>query len=107
MAGNFRRDGFASIDNQGSRLNYLSSLLPTNSISNDLKSYNNGLPPVEDKKYLGVVLKQSTDKYEILQKERNKRANEENFWPRSYDYIIFRDLVNSMLNSQVTPIKIL
>lgn len=87
LAGNFQREGFASIDNQGSRTNYLSSLLPINSISNDPKSYKNGLPPVEEKKYLGVVPKQSTDKYEILQKERNLKAHEEKIWLKSYDYI--------------------
>lgn len=87
LAGNFQRDGFSSIDNQGSRPNYLSSLLPINSTSNDPKSYKNGLPPVEEKKYLGVVPKQSTDKYEILQKERNLRAHEERIWLKSYDYV--------------------
>ncbi|ODV76889.1 catalase-domain-containing protein [Suhomyces tanzawaensis NRRL Y-17324] len=87
LAGNFQRDGAASIDGQGFRPNYLSSILPLNSVSNDPKTFTNGLPQVEDAKYVGVVQAKDTDKYTILQKERAKRAHEEAIWLKSYDYI--------------------
>lgn len=87
LAGNFQRDGLASFDNQGFKPNYLSSTLPIKSVSNDATKYSNGLPPIEEKKYLGVVSKKAEDKYTILQAERAKKAHEEKIWLKSYDYI--------------------
>ncbi|CUM67110.1 uncharacterized protein PRCAT00004799001 [Priceomyces carsonii] len=87
MAGNFQRDGFAAYENQGVRPNYISSLSPINATSENPKDYKNGLPPVVDSKFLGVVPKESEDKFEILQKERSKKAHEEKIWLKSYDYI--------------------
>lgn len=86
-AGNLQRDGFAAFDNQESRQDYLSTQLPLNSVSSDVKSYVNGLPSVEDGKFVGVVSQEGLDKFTILQQERAKRAHEEAIWLNSYDYI--------------------
>ncbi|CCE83746.1 Piso0_004332 [Millerozyma farinosa CBS 7064] len=87
LAGNFQRDGSAAYDNQGARPNYLSSVVPINSVSDDSSKTVNGLQPVIENKFLGVVPQQAVDKYTILQAERNKRAHEEKIWLKSYDYI--------------------
>lgn len=87
LAGNFQRDGLAAYNNQGARPNYLSSVVPINSVSDDPSKTVNGLQPVIENKFLGIVPQQAVDKYTILQAERNKRAHEEKIWLKSYDYI--------------------
>lgn len=86
-AGNFQRDGAFAVDNQEFRPDYLSTQLPLNSVANEPEKYVNGLPPVEEKKFVGVVPQESLDKFTILQKENAKRAHEEAIWLKSYDYI--------------------
>lgn len=76
-----------SVVSQGARPNYLSTAKPINSINNDPKTFNEGLPSVDKGKFVGVVPKVSTDKYEILQKARLIKEHEEKIWLKSYDYI--------------------
>lgn len=87
LAGNFQREGFTNVVSQGARPNYLSTAMPINSINNDPKSFKEGVPSVDAAKFVGVVPKTSTDKYEILQKERLIKQHEEKIWLKSYDYV--------------------
>lgn len=87
LAGNFQRDGFATIDNQGARPNYISTVNPIHSISDNPETYREGLAPIDEGKFTGVVPKDLTYKYTILQAERAKKAHEEKIWLKSFDYI--------------------
>lgn len=85
LAGNFQRDGPATIDNQGFRPNYLSTILPLNSAEigpdGEMKTGLNG-------KFVGTVTKSEEEKAQIKQQSELKADHEFKIWDKStYFYI--------------------
>lgn len=87
FARNFQRDGAMTMDNQGSLQDYISLEKNMNSMSNDPTTFAQGIPNIDEGKFVGVVPSAAENKYEVMKKEMTKRHHEDLIYINHFEYI--------------------